>query len=168
MLDQAHSDRARGLLLGLAAGDRNGGPVQMALCLADSIAASETQRYDATPAPDGGFGWVVVFGSWLSLFTFLGQLYSFSVLYPVLLEEFKASEGTTALAHGIATGMMNVCGFVSGPLMQVLSYRQVGLLAAVWLSCSYLVCSFSNSIGMVSPLLCNFHIADYLPAHTTS
>ena len=31
-------DRVRGILLGLAAGDRNGGPIRMALCLAQSLA----------------------------------------------------------------------------------------------------------------------------------
>ena len=30
-------DRAAGLLVGLAAGDRNGGPVQMALALAETL-----------------------------------------------------------------------------------------------------------------------------------
>ena len=33
------SDRSRGVLLGLAAGDRIGGPIQMALCLAECLAA---------------------------------------------------------------------------------------------------------------------------------
>merc|ERR1719421_80445 len=44
-------DRCRGLLLGLAAGDRNGGPIQMALKLADHLAAVElsylaAKKYD--------------------------------------------------------------------------------------------------------------------------
>jgi len=34
-------DRARGILLGLAAGDRIGGPLRMALCLAESLAESK-------------------------------------------------------------------------------------------------------------------------------
>lgn len=40
----SQQDRCRGLLLGLAAGDRNGGPIQMALVLAESLAAKK--RYD--------------------------------------------------------------------------------------------------------------------------
>jgi len=35
------SDRAAGVLIGLAAGDRNGGPIQMALCLAGSLQHQE-------------------------------------------------------------------------------------------------------------------------------
>ncbi len=33
-----HQDRVRGVLVGLAAGDRIGGPIRMALCLAESLA----------------------------------------------------------------------------------------------------------------------------------
>ncbi|HEU4328468.1 MAG TPA: ADP-ribosylglycohydrolase family protein [Roseiflexaceae bacterium] len=39
MQDEMQQDRARGVLVGLAAGDRNGGPVRMAACLAASLAA---------------------------------------------------------------------------------------------------------------------------------
>src|SRR6516162_618561 len=37
-------DRVRGILLGLAAGDRNGGPIRMAVRLAESLA--ERRRFD--------------------------------------------------------------------------------------------------------------------------
>ncbi|MCB9742610.1 MAG: ADP-ribosylglycohydrolase family protein [Alphaproteobacteria bacterium] len=43
MSDASATDRARGLLLGLAAGDRNGGPIRMALELAESLI--EHRRY---------------------------------------------------------------------------------------------------------------------------
>jgi ADP-ribosyl-[dinitrogen reductase] hydrolase len=38
----AVTDRCRGTLLGLAAGDRNGGPIRMALCLGQSLLACQT------------------------------------------------------------------------------------------------------------------------------
>ncbi len=37
MSDAAGIDRCQGLLLGLAAGDRNGGPIRMAVRLAESL-----------------------------------------------------------------------------------------------------------------------------------
>jgi ADP-ribosyl-[dinitrogen reductase] hydrolase len=39
-------DRARGVLLGLAAGDRNGGPIRMAVRLAESLAANQQVDFD--------------------------------------------------------------------------------------------------------------------------
>ena len=42
--DPATADRCRGVLLGLAAGDRNGGPTEFAVCLAESLA--ERRAFD--------------------------------------------------------------------------------------------------------------------------
>ena len=44
--DAAETDRAKGVLLGLAAGDRNGGPIEMATRMAGSLA--NEQRFDPT------------------------------------------------------------------------------------------------------------------------
>ena len=47
--------RRHGLLLGLAAGDKNGGPIQMALCLAESLA--EHRRFDLESIWQAYFQW---------------------------------------------------------------------------------------------------------------
>ena len=48
-------DRVRGVLVGLAAGDRNGGPVRMAVRLAESLI--ERQRFDPEDLLDRYLGW---------------------------------------------------------------------------------------------------------------
>jgi len=48
-------DRVKGVLLGLAAGDHNGGPIRMALQLANSLVA--LQRFDATAILQGYLTW---------------------------------------------------------------------------------------------------------------
>ncbi len=47
--------RRHGLLLGLAAGDKNGGPIQMALCLAESLA--EQRMFDLESIWQSYFQW---------------------------------------------------------------------------------------------------------------
>jgi len=47
-MKNAVRDRVEGILFGLAAGDRNGGPVRMAVRLAESLA--ETRRFDPQDA----------------------------------------------------------------------------------------------------------------------
>ena len=51
---------------------------------ADDCPASE----DDADELDGGHAWVVVFCVWLVLFVFLGQVYSFAVLYATFLDVF--------------------------------------------------------------------------------
>jgi len=48
-------------------------------------------------APDGGWGWIVLFGSFLSFFIADGWSYSFGILFPSIVEYFDESRGTTAL-----------------------------------------------------------------------
>src|SRR3954471_12286030 len=48
-------DRVRGVLVGLAAGDRNGGPIRMAVRLAESLI--ERQRFDPEDLLDRYLGW---------------------------------------------------------------------------------------------------------------
>ena len=42
--DELRGDRTKGMLVGIAAGDRNGGPVQMCCCLAESLAMCKRYR----------------------------------------------------------------------------------------------------------------------------
>jgi len=49
------SQKALGLLIGLATGDRNGGPVQMALCLAESLA--QLQNYSPADVYQRYYDW---------------------------------------------------------------------------------------------------------------
>lgn len=51
----ARTDRARGALLGLAAGDRNGGPVRMAVLLAESL--TQVERFDPMDVLRRYLGW---------------------------------------------------------------------------------------------------------------
>src|SRR5690348_5789486 len=48
-------DRCHGVLLGLSAGDRNGGPIRMALRLAESLL--ELDRFDPTDIVSRYVGW---------------------------------------------------------------------------------------------------------------
>ena len=43
--------------------------------------------------PDGGFGWVVVMGSFFVHFFVLGSIYSFGVFFPVYIDRFNSSAG---------------------------------------------------------------------------
>ena len=49
---------------------------------------------------DGGYGWVIVFSSFLVHFILLGQVRSFGVLYVALLRLFERSAAETASLNG--------------------------------------------------------------------
>ena len=47
-------------------------------------------------APDGGFGWVVVFASFMQHVLSIGIAYTIGVFYPVLMENFSLSSSAAA------------------------------------------------------------------------
>ena len=60
-------------------------------------AAVDVVNKDVSAAPDGGWGWIVLAGSFVSFFIADGWSYSFGVLFPSIVEYFEESRGTTAL-----------------------------------------------------------------------
>ena len=95
---------------------------------------------------DGGYGWLIVFGAWLTFFWVFGLFYSFGVLFTSFLcpkegegslgdgslgdagvcEDggFGASRGVTSLLQGVAMATMNSTGWLGGALVDRWGQRQ--------------------------------------------
>lgn len=56
-------------------------------------------------APDGGWGWVIVFAALMCHFLVDGIVYVFGVLFPLLVEHFGESKGKIALVQSILIGL---------------------------------------------------------------
>ncbi|GMT08633.1 hypothetical protein PENTCL1PPCAC_30807 [Pristionchus entomophagus] len=63
--------------------------------------------------PDGGWGWVVVVGSFMVHVLADGFVYSFGVLVEELVEEFHASSAFVAVILSLLTGLTLGCGPVA-------------------------------------------------------
>ena len=105
---------------------------------------------------DGGYGWWVVLGAWLTFFWVFGLFYSFGVLFSSFLDEFGESRGTTSLLQGVAMATMNSTGWLGGALVDRFGNRNVCACAAVICSGSILVASFCTSIV---PMLLSYSVA---------
>jgi predicted MFS family arabinose efflux permease len=67
---------------------------------------------------DGGAAWVVVVGSFLGHIPVFGTVYSFTVLFDPIADEFGASSGATAWIVSIASACMMGVAVVSGRLSE--------------------------------------------------
>ena len=70
-------------------------------------------------APDGGWGWVVVSGSFVAHVCVLGLAYSFGVLFRALLadEGLGGDRAQLALVGSLATASMLAMGVATGKLV---------------------------------------------------
>lgn len=55
-------------------------------------------------APDGGFGWVIAFSSFLINLVVDGTAYSFGIFFDAFVNQFKESRAITALAGSLMVG----------------------------------------------------------------
>ncbi|XP_078681752.1 monocarboxylate transporter 12-like [Branchiostoma floridae x Branchiostoma belcheri] len=96
--------------------------------------------------PDGGWGWLVVFSSFLMHIVVIASIKSFGVFYPVFREAFNEGAGDTAFIQSTLVGMTLICSPIACALSKLTSCRVMvstgGVLAAVGL----IISSFASSV----------------------
>lgn len=117
----------------------------MAMAASASNSAAGWWPKAAFPGPpEGGWGWVVVFASFIAHLLIPGSVYTFGVVYSALLSDpafggvsgitSDAKRSETAWIGSMATGIMFGCGIVTGHLVSRYGARPVviggGLLIA--------------------------------------
>lgn len=74
------------------------------------MAPAKRQESAYSPPPDGGYGWLVVLGSFLLQALTIGITYTFGVLFVDLLEAFDAGESTTSWIGSIQPALLYFTG----------------------------------------------------------
>ncbi|XP_045585823.1 monocarboxylate transporter 12-B [Procambarus clarkii] len=119
------------------------------------MSVDDTSR-QKTRAPDGGWGWMVAFGSFLMLALVPMISLSFSILFSGFLREQKASSTTIAWIFNLHIFNWNLVGLLTGPLASEFGFRKVSLMGTAAASVFLILTSFTDSIGglMVNFSLC--------------
>ncbi|KAG8229385.1 hypothetical protein J437_LFUL000906 [Ladona fulva] len=81
--------------------------------------------------PDGGWGWVVVFGVALMNMTTQSLVSSFGLLFGDWLESKGESTAGAALIMSVMVATTNLSGLLTGPVIRRFSYRKVALSGAI-------------------------------------
>lgn len=99
--------------------------------------------------PDGGWGWVVVLGSFVAHLIADGCSFSFGVLYAELLDYFGESKGKTALVGSLFVSVPLITGPVASALTNRYGCQTTvaagGLIAGV----GFVVSAFADSIEVL-------------------
>ncbi|CAG5119600.1 unnamed protein product [Candidula unifasciata] len=114
-----------------------------------SISSSSSSSLPMPQAPDGGWGWFVVFGAFTVTLICDGLSYCFGVLYAELLVQFEESRSKTSLVGSIFFGVAMILGPLASALTTRFGCRTMtifgGLLASLGLFLSF----FATSIEML-------------------
>ncbi|BES99356.1 Major Facilitator Superfamily [Nesidiocoris tenuis] len=96
--------------------------------------------------PDGGWGWLVVFGSSVvNMFTRAIEP-SFGLLFKDFLIELNVETTGAAVVMGTLDSIINFSGLFVGPLMKTISYRKVAMIGSALSVIAYLSTLFATNM----------------------
>eukprot|EP00058_Branchiostoma_floridae_P007655 XP_002593143.1 hypothetical protein BRAFLDRAFT_209793 [Branchiostoma floridae] len=109
--------------------------------------------------PEGGWGWMVVFGTFLVHVMAIGSYRSLGVFYVEFREVFHESAGNTSFISSVFIATILMCSPIASALSNLTSCRTVvmagGVISAVGLGVSYFAQSVVHliiTIGLISGL----------------
>ena len=96
--------------------------------------------------PDGGWGWVVVFSSFICLCVLDGAAYTFGVFLDPLIEEMGGGRGQTSLAGSLLVATYAFTGPLASRLVSKFGTRKVCIAGGVIAAVGLCVGSFTRSL----------------------
>ncbi|XP_060077418.1 monocarboxylate transporter 12-like [Ylistrum balloti] len=107
-------------------------------------------EYQTPPkAPDGGWGWLVTFSSFV-VSMFVDRLsFTFGIFFPEFLRYFGESKGKTQLLHSVMWGTFFVIGPVASVLVNMFGNRLVAGSGALIMSVGIFLSSFAPNLNVM-------------------
>ncbi|KAL5019056.1 hypothetical protein ScPMuIL_004778 [Solemya velum] len=115
----------------------------------DSQTSTESDLSLLPPAPDGGYGWIIVLSSFVIMLISDGIAFSFGLLYNALLDEFNESKSLTSWVGSIFYGVPLLCGPIASAMATKYGCRKATIFGGIVASLGFLISSQVNSIGML-------------------
>lgn len=107
---------------------------------------TDEEEESSPPPPDGGWGWVVVFSSFMIHIVNDGVTYSFGVFYDEFLHYFDEGKGRTAWILSLLVGVTLCSGPISSSLVNRWGCRIVTIAGAILASFCLFVSFWANSV----------------------
>ncbi|OWR53063.1 Monocarboxylate transporter [Danaus plexippus plexippus] len=119
---------------------------------AEGAADDDDEAYDygeLPPPPDGGYGWVVVFASFMCNLVVDGIAYTFGIFLPELVTYYGEGKGTVAWVGSLLSGVYLAAGPIVSALCNKYGCRAVCVAGSLVGSVAFVLSTFSKSVTMM-------------------
>lgn len=110
----------------------------------DPDAVIEASRAADASAPEGGYGWVVLFGCAVITFWFVGTTYCWGIIQGVLVKEGLASPSTLSFIGSLTIAFIAILAVFSARVVRSLGARYTALLGITCLAGGELLSGFTT------------------------
>lgn len=114
-----------------------------------ATAAAAGQPEPKPRMPDGGFGWVIVFASFIISVIIDGIAFSFGLIYTELLSYFKQSKTKTAWIGAFHLAVPLLAGPILSNLVDKYGCRTMTIIGGLVAGIGFVLSSLSNSVEML-------------------
>ena len=111
--------------------------------------ASLCEYHDIPPPPDGGYGWVIVFASFMCNMIVDGIAYTFGILLNELVLDFNESKGKVAWVGSLLSGVYLMAGPIVSALTNKYGCRAVCIAGSLIGAAAFILSTFSKTINML-------------------
>lgn len=101
------------------------------------------------PPPDGGYGWVICFASFMCNMIVDGIAYTFGIFLETFVEHFHEGKGTVAWVGSLLSGVYLSAGPIVSALANKFGCRAVCIAGSIIACLAFVLSTFSNSVGML-------------------
>ncbi|XP_055634372.1 monocarboxylate transporter 3-like isoform X3 [Toxorhynchites rutilus septentrionalis] len=107
------------------------------------------EYHDMPPPPDGGYGWVIVFASFMCNMIVDGIAYTFGVFLNDFVEYFGEGKGTVAWVGSLLSGMYLSAGPVVSALANKYGCRAVCIAGSIISCAAFALSTLSTNVTMM-------------------
>lgn len=100
-------------------------------------------------APNGGWGWMVVFGSQLNNMFILAVISIFGLMFGPHLTAMNESESRIALVMNLRSAFLNLTGLLTAPVMKNFSPRMVAIVGSLLVSVGLMLSSMTTTLNQM-------------------
>ncbi|CAG9864887.1 unnamed protein product [Phyllotreta striolata] len=99
--------------------------------------------------PDGGYGWIVVFATFLIYAIAEGITFAFGLLYIEFLDEFKATKSATSVIGSLFVALPLVGGPICSLLVNAYGCQKMTIVGSAICALGFIGSAYSKSLGVM-------------------
>ncbi|BFF98537.1 monocarboxylate transporter 3 [Drosophila madeirensis] len=109
----------------------------------------ESEYGELPPPPDGGYGWVICFASFMCNMIVDGIAYTFGIFLEEFVAYFHEGKGTVAWVGSLLSGVYLSAGPIVSALANKYGCRAVCIAGSIIACIAFVLSTFSNSVSML-------------------